>query len=196
MDEEASGEDLSDEEILQKCEQQLNEMRNTEVNRESGNEINEGELRLAEKRKEREDDHSDDGFITVIRRKPKRFIRSDSVDVNNGKEKDKEGTYMQIVNHERFDNTPSTAITTTDKESYRDVLTRVVVHQQPVSDMDEDEEEEDNRVNVGIKVNTKTPKQKATKKLNQTNKKTNVSEVQKKKEDKDSAEKEKERSRH
>ncbi|KAF9406743.1 hypothetical protein HW555_012984, partial [Spodoptera exigua] len=74
---EASGEDLSDEEILQKCEQQLNEMRNTEVNRESGNEINE-----------------------VIRRKPKRFIRSDSVDVNNGKEKDKEGTYMQIVNHE------------------------------------------------------------------------------------------------
>lgn len=88
MDENPSSEDLSDSEFLQKLDQQLNTIENVEEtkqkrNLKNGKGRNGGEVRLAEKRKEREDDHSDDGFITVIRRKPKRLIRSDSVDENN-----------------------------------------------------------------------------------------------------------------
>lgn len=97
MDEDPSGDDISDSEILERCEHQLNEMGNMEVNWETGKETSEGEIRVAEKRKEREDDHSVDEFITVIRSKPKRLIRSDSVDVNDGKEKDKGGTRTTVT---------------------------------------------------------------------------------------------------
>ncbi|XP_022831899.1 uncharacterized protein LOC111360253 [Spodoptera litura] len=94
MDEDLSGDDLSDSDILRKCEQQLNEMGNMgEINQESGQDLNEVEMiRTAEKRKEREDDFSEDDFITVRRRNPKLLIRSNSTDVNNVKVNNKGGT--------------------------------------------------------------------------------------------------------
>ncbi|KAF9406169.1 hypothetical protein HW555_013368 [Spodoptera exigua] len=82
MGENSSGEEFSDSEIIDRCEKQLNEM---EVEVSKTEKSAEGALRHAEKRKEREEESSDDGFITVNRRRPKRLIRSDSAETRNDK---------------------------------------------------------------------------------------------------------------
>lgn len=94
MEDDSSGEELSDAAILEKCEQQLNEMgQDIMESRKSA----EREIRVAEKRKEREDDISEDDFITVSRRRPKRLIRSDSSEVRNGKGIEKENNSISDI---------------------------------------------------------------------------------------------------
>ncbi|KAF9790148.1 hypothetical protein SFRURICE_020886 [Spodoptera frugiperda] len=88
MGENSSGTDLSDSEIVKRCEEQLIEM---EVEDVGIGKRADGIARSVEKRKEREDDSSEDGFITVNRRKPKRLIRSDSTDTRNGNGTEKNG---------------------------------------------------------------------------------------------------------
>ncbi|XP_022825059.1 uncharacterized protein LOC111355417 [Spodoptera litura] len=70
----SSADNISDSDLLNKCEQQLKELGEDMGISESGKSTM-GEIRLAEKRKEREDD-----FITVNRRS-KHFVRSDSLEI-------------------------------------------------------------------------------------------------------------------
>ncbi|XP_047543265.1 uncharacterized protein LOC125075603 [Vanessa atalanta] len=66
--------DKSDSEIIKECERTLQSMRECE----------EDQTRCAEKRKDREEDYnSDDGFITITRRRSKRLLRSDSATHKN-----------------------------------------------------------------------------------------------------------------
>lgn len=81
MQTDSSGEDLSDSEILDKCEQQLSELNNMdEDNLERGRGDEEEIARNTEKRKEPEDANNEDDFITVVRSKPKRLLRSNSLE--------------------------------------------------------------------------------------------------------------------
>lgn len=101
MQTDSSGDDLSDSEILDKCKDQLSQMSNMDeeiLARGGDNKV----VRSAEKRKEREDTNSEDDFITVIRGKPKRLLRSNSLEVSNnqGKNKENNGTCEIPANHE------------------------------------------------------------------------------------------------
>lgn len=81
MGENSSGADLSDSEIIQRCEEQLVEM---EVEVRGTEKRADGIIKSVEKRKEREGDSSEDDFITVNRRRPKRLLRSESMETRNG----------------------------------------------------------------------------------------------------------------
>ncbi|XP_022826296.1 uncharacterized protein LOC111360014 [Spodoptera litura] len=102
MQTDSSGDDLSDSEILNKCEEQLNQMNNMDEQILTSEGGNKQVVRSAEKRKEREDTNSEDDFITVVRGKPKRLLRSNSLEVNDsqGKNKENDGTFKIPANHE------------------------------------------------------------------------------------------------
>ncbi|CAB3254584.1 unnamed protein product [Arctia plantaginis] len=77
----SEGEDSSDSEFLNKCQQELEQSLINKTITEKKNELEKGS---AEKRKDREDDCSvEDDFITVVRRRPKRLVRSKSTEMMN-----------------------------------------------------------------------------------------------------------------
>ncbi|CAB3236856.1 unnamed protein product [Arctia plantaginis] len=98
MNEDSSGEELSDSEVLMRCESELKEMENDVSIKEI---CGDGQGRSTEKRKEREDEYSEDDFITVTRRRAKRLIRSESVEETNQRAVHrKEDANMEPAKHE------------------------------------------------------------------------------------------------
>lgn len=95
-------EDGSDMEILLNCEKDCDKSLDPKITQVEIHKEN--EKRSPEKRKEREDDcNDDDDFITVSRRKPKRFIRSNSAELQNKLRVDlekKDDEINNFANHE------------------------------------------------------------------------------------------------
>lgn len=89
MDETEDGEDVNDTEFLANYERELEEEGRREKKGREKKTCEEGRRSLM-KRKEREDDDisAEDDFITVVRRKPKRLIRSDSLEIQANKRVD------------------------------------------------------------------------------------------------------------
>ncbi|XP_052757789.1 uncharacterized protein LOC128202241 [Galleria mellonella] len=85
-DKSINGNDENDSDIIRECEQELNEIlmegKSYDVSELENSHMDCGSEKRLEKRKEREEDDafSEDGFVTIVRRKAKRYLRSDSIE--------------------------------------------------------------------------------------------------------------------
>lgn len=87
MENDSSGDVLSDSEIIVSCEKELNKIDKTvEGDLECNKQADRG-IRVGEKRKGQHDDNSEEGFTTITRRKQKRLVNNVSLEINGHKDK-------------------------------------------------------------------------------------------------------------